>query len=498
MTLRARLALGLFAIVVVLVAPLLLALRSLDAVHNEAEALRFREFAASLLLGRMRAAAEDLRAAELSLLFVRETASRDAMAAQIARLAAMTDTLQRYQLPDATDQLRAAIAVVVRYAPLVYRATLAGRPATADSLSERYMVPAINSVDRVIAAAQQTLRVRTGERLDAATAMTRKARGVSAIALAVAFGLAMLIAFALWHSISRPVSDLEEGLAAVADGNFAHRLKVSPERRDEFGRLAGSFRTMASQLAQLDRLKAEFISVASHEIKTPLNVILGYLQLLDEGVYGPVSSRQREILKTLDTQTRSLARLVHQLLDVSRFEAGGGKIFPRPLDLRRFLHDLETTFRVLSLQRGIHYEVIRADNLPHEVSWDHDRMNEVMGNLLSNAFKFTERGGQVALRVEAPDGHVQLAVSDTGAGIPASQLPHIFEKFFQADNQESASLGGTGLGLAIAKQIVVAHGGTIAAESTLGVGSKFTITLPMRAGKSAKALPHAVAVEEPV
>jgi signal transduction histidine kinase len=314
----------------------------------------------------------------------------------------------------------------------------------------------------------------------------------------LAVALAVLIAFALWRSISQPVHDLAQGMAAVADGNFGHRLSVSPERRDEFGRLSGSFRTMAMQLAQLDRLKAEFVSVASHEIKTPLNVILGYLQLLDEGVYGAISPRQREIIKTLDAQTRSLARLVHQLLDVSRFEAGGGKIYPRPTDLQKFLRDLEGTFRVLSIQRGIQFEVDRRDGLPAEVQWDADRMNEVMGNLLSNAFKFTEHGGRITLRVETAGDQIRLSVTDTGAGIPPSQLPHIFEKFYQADNQGPSSLGGTGLGLAIARQIVVAHGGSIAADSTLAVGTTFTLTLPVHAAQRRLSITQQLPIGESV
>jgi two-component system sensor histidine kinase ResE len=167
------------------------------------------------------------------------------------------------------------------------------------------------------------------------------------------------------------------------------------------------------------------------------------------------------------------------------------------MDLRRFLHDLEGTFRVLSLQRGIHFEVEHGDDLPSEVHWDGDRMNEVLGNLLSNAFKFTERDGHIWLRVESVDDHLQLSVIDTGAGIPPSQLPHIFEKFFQADNQGPSSLGGTGLGLAIAKQIVVAHGGTIVAGSTLAVGTTFTITMPVRAGRPSMALPSELTVGEP-
>jgi signal transduction histidine kinase len=496
-TIRTRLALGLFAIAVVLLLPLALTLRSLDRVHDETMALRNHEFAASLLLGRMRAATEDLRGAETSLLFIPEVSSRDAMTLQIGRLSAMVDTLSDFELREAADQIQAAINAVMRYAPIEYKFALARNARAADTLSNRHVVPAINSVDRAIGAAQMSLRERTAERVQATAALTEEAQRVSAGALALAIALALLIAFALWRSISRPVQELAQGMAAVADGNFGHRLSVSPERRDEFGRLSGSFRTMAAQLAQLDRLKAEFISVASHEIKTPLNVILGYLQLLDEGVYGPISGRQREIIKTLDTQTRSLARLVHQLLDVSRFEAGGGKIYPRPIELRRFLQDLEGTFHVLSLQRGIHFDVERGDDLPAEVHWDPDRMNEVLGNLLSNAFKFTERDGRITLRVEALDDQVQLSVTDTGTGIPPSQLPHIFEKFFQADNQGPSSLGGTGLGLAIAKQIVVAHGGSIVADSTLAVGTTFTLTLPVRAGRPSSAISRELAVGEP-
>jgi signal transduction histidine kinase len=495
-TIRTRLALGLFAIAVILLLPLALTLRSLDSVHEETVALRDREFGASLLLARMRAAADELRNAETALLFVADSASRDGMAFQISRLSAMADTLKNYQLRAAVDQINASINAVVLYAPREYQAVLAGRSRVADGISERHVVPAINSVDRAIGAAQASLRERTVERVAQTAALTEKAQRVAAGALVLAIGLALLIAFALWRSISQPVHDLAQGMAAVADGNFGHRLSVSPERRDEFGRLSGSFRSMAMQLAQLDRLKAEFVSVASHEIKTPLNVILGYLQLLDEGVYGPISARQREIIKTLDMQTRSLARLVHQLLDVSRFEAGGGKIYPRPTDLRKFLQDLEGTFRVLSLQRGIHFEVDRREGLPTEVHWDADRMNEVLGNLLSNAFKFTEHGGRIVLRAEPAGDQVRLSVNDTGAGIPPSQLPHIFEKFYQADNQGPSSLGGTGLGLAIAKQIVVAHSGSIAADSTLAVGTTFTITLPVNAARHRTSVTDELAVGE--
>ena len=270
-------------------------------------------------------------------------------------------------------------------------------------------------------------------------------------------------------------------MKAVADGDFTHRLPMAESRNDEFGRLAGSYQRMASQLAELDKLKAEFVSVASHELKTPINVIVGYLELLQENIYGELNPKQREICATLGKQAQTLTRLVKRLLDISRFEAGGGKLERRQIDLDRFLHAFESSFQVLALQREISFRVARGDNLPAHVLWDEDRINEVLGNLLSNAFKFTDRGGTVELAVEGMDNEVTITVRDSGAGIPAEQLPHIFEKFYQANNQAQSSARGTGLGLAIAREIVEAHGGTISVSSSVGVGTTFTITLPARA-----------------
>jgi signal transduction histidine kinase len=237
---------------------------------------------------------------------------------------------------------------------------------------------------------------------------------------------------------------------------------------------------MSRQLAELDKLKAEFASIASHELKTPINVILGYLQLMQEGIYGPLTEKQLQITQTLEGQAKSLSRLAAQLLDANRFEAGGGRIEPRPVNLAAMLDELERSFHVLAVQRGIDFRVVRSPELPDEVIWDPERMNEVTGNLLSNAFKFTPEGGRVELdAVPAEDDCIRLTVCDTGAGIPADQLPHVFQKFYQADNQGSASAMGTGLGLAITKGIVEAHQGQIRCDSTEGEGTTFTLLLPV-------------------
>jgi signal transduction histidine kinase len=136
---------------------------------------------------------------------------------------------------------------------------------------------------------------------------------------------------------------------------------------------------------------------------------------------------------------------------------------------------------VLAMQRDISFSVEHRDGLPDKVVWDEDRINEVLGNLLSNAFKFTPRGGKVALSVQRSDDKLVVTVNDTGAGISPEQLPHIFDKFYQADNQAQAATKGTGLGLAIAKEVVEAHGGQISVESTVGEGTTFVVTLPVEA-----------------
>jgi signal transduction histidine kinase len=266
----------------------------------------------------------------------------------------------------------------------------------------------------------------------------------------------------------------------VAEGQFEYSLNLNGNGRDEFGRLARSFRSMSAQLTELDRLRAEFLSVASHELRTPINVIQGYVQLLEEDTYGPLSPAQRDVMRTLESQTDSLGRLVGQLLDVGRYDAGGGKLELKAVDLAQFIQRLDDPFRVLALQKGVQFVIDRGARLPARVLWDEDRMNEVLGNLLSNAFKFTDRGGCVTLAIRAEGDRVQMQVRDTGAGIPAPQLQFIFDKFYQADNQSRSALRGVGLGLAIAKGIVTAHGGTIGVDSEVGKGTNFTINLPVR------------------
>jgi signal transduction histidine kinase len=494
MTLTSRLALGLLAIALVLTTPLVMTLQALHDLARVTADLSDGEVAGSLLAGRIRESAERLRTADERMLILRpDTADAQltAMREAAATLAQVADSAGALGLAELQAQMRATAAVIDTFAPIEYAALVDEQHKMAESVSEDQIVPAIAALERAIDGAERALRERSRKKAQDAETATDDAYRTAVLLLVVGALVALLIAVWLTRSISRPVRDLEEGMHAVANGEFDHRLAIGPERRDEFGRLAASYTAMATQLAELDRLKAQFVSVASHELKTPINVIMGYLQLLEEQVYGPLTDKQLDVLRTLEAQADSLSRLVQHLLDVSRFEAGEARLDPQDLALHPFLDELDQTFRVLAIQREVAFTVSARGAVPERVSWDVDRINEVLGNLLANAFKFTEAGGHVDLVVTAVGERVYIEVRDTGAGISPEQLPQIFDKFFQADNQTAASAKGSGLGLAIAKEIVEAHGGTIAVESELGRGTTFSIMLPATTATTKRPTPPA-------
>jgi signal transduction histidine kinase len=478
MTLRSRLAVGLVTIAIILVAPLVLAIRSLDGLREDAKQLRDRDLAASLLIGRLRDGINDLRNEELAVLFTKSAASRASLDTVLTRIRGLVDSLGVTGFPDAAKTIGLAVTRADSAAKVEYTASVANDTSVADSVSQHVFLPSVSRADSAAHDAERVVLTETQQRIQQESVRITGTRVSSIVALILAIVTAGIVAIWLTRTISEPITDLRHGMRAVADGDLTYRLKVPTDRDDEFGQLARSFQEMTRQLSELDKLKAEFVSVASHELKTPINVMIGYLQLLEEGVYGPLDPAKRDVLKTLNAQANTLSRLVRQLLDVSRFEAGGGRLEPRTAPLEQLLTDLENAFHVLAVQREIRFRVERSPGLPEEVHWDVDRINEVVGNLLSNAFKFTPHGGVVSLTLEPVDDSVLMKVCDTGAGIPPEQLPRIFDKFYQADNQRAARAAGSGLGLAIAKQIVEAHGGTISCESTLGVGTTFSIRLP--------------------
>ena len=229
-------------------------------------------------------------------------------------------------------------------------------------------------------------------------------------------------------------------------------------------------------LRELDQMKSEFIANISHELRTPLQSILGFTKLMmrDE-VSDP--ERQREFLTIIDAQGEHLTNLINDLIDVSRIESGRFDIQKQHLSIGEVIHSAVQELSSLAVEKGMAIVEDLPATLPG-LEADGERLEQVMVNLLSNAIKFSHDGGEITIRAEGRDGEVLVQVSDRGTGIPAEAIPHIFERFYQANGSMSRSAGGSGLGLYISKQIVEAHGGRIWVESNVGEGSTFSFTVP--------------------
>jgi signal transduction histidine kinase len=491
--LRWRLIMGILVLAGILTAPLLVARFALKKLSADIEQLQARDFRASVILGRMRLAADTIRRGDDQLVGLQDSTGVPTITRAVLTLRLLADSLNRFTEPTIIGALPNAVATVAQAAERNVQALTRKEIASLDQISTTTVRPALAQLAAAVSDAEDRLRGASTDRVRLARDETENAQRLMRIGLLVALIFGALVAAWIVFSISRPVDDLELGMERVAAGQFDHKLRVASRRSDEFGKLAESYATMAQRLGELDRLKAEFVSMASHELKTPLNVIQGYLTMLDDGMYGPLSDKQRDVVHTIERQSHSLNRLVRQLLDVSKYDAGGAKLSVGEVKTERFFHEMEQAFTVLAQQRGISFSVTRGEQLPDEVWWDRDRMTEAIGNLITNACKFTPRGGVVAVTADGVVDGVRIEVRDSGVGIPASELPHVFRKFFQAGNQDKSTVGGTGLGLAIVRGIVEAHGGSAHVSSDVGVGTTFTLLVPQRASAARRLAPSTTA-----
>src|SRR5688572_24744735 len=229
---------------------------------------------------------------------------------------------------------------------------------------------------------------------------------------------------------------------------------------------------------EANRIKDEFLSTLSHELRTPLNAILGWTQILQmEELDGEVAHG----LQVIERNARAQTKLIEDLLDVSRISTGKLRIVPRIVPLSQVIHAAVESVLPAAEDKGVEMAVQLPD-APVKLAADPDRLQQVVWNLLSNAVKFTPAGGRVEVRAEQDGPHVRVRVSDSGRGIDPSFLPHVFDRFRQADSTSTRSHGGLGIGLTIVRHIVELHGGTVKAESPgEGQGSVFTVTLPIAA-----------------
>jgi signal transduction histidine kinase len=273
---------------------------------------------------------------------------------------------------------------------------------------------------------------------------------LSWFAIAVALGLVTLQVAA--HGATVPLREMTVAAKAMARGDYTRRVRATS--RDEVGELATAFNQMAADLAAADRQRRELIANVSHELRTPITALRSLLENIVDGV----SRAEPDTMRTALAQTERLGRLVTELLDLSRLDAGVVPLAHDPIDLHDFLTDVVREARVNADGTGhdVRFEVA-APRI--RLTGDRERLHQVFANLLDNAARHSPPGGTVTLRAERHDEHVRIAVTDEGDGIPPADRERVFERFTRGDRARG---GGTGLGLAIAHWVVQLHRGTIA------------------------------------
>ena len=227
-------------------------------------------------------------------------------------------------------------------------------------------------------------------------------------------------------------------------------------------------------IRRLQTVRRDFVANVSHELKTPLTAIRGYAETLASELRGP--SQHGHFAETIRANAERMQRLIDDLLDLSRIESGGWTPAPISIEVAAFARDLLNAYREVADRRGLRLEVEAPEAL--RVEADQMALRQVLGNLLDNAMRYTPDGGTITVSGRERDGGVEIAVRDTGAGIPAEHLPRIFERFYRVDAARSRAAGGTGLGLAIVKHLVEAHDGRVTAASTSGQGTTVTLWFP--------------------
>jgi signal transduction histidine kinase len=297
-------------------------------------------------------------------------------------------------------------------------------------------------------------------------------RNVTSAAVVSAL-VAVLLAFALGGALAlgltRSLRELTDATVAIAQGKLGLQVKV--RSKDELGDLAVSFNKMSRDLASATQARRQMTADIAHDLRSPLSVIAGYAEALNDGKLPGTP----ETYTILHQETRHLSRLVEDLRTLSLADAGELTLNRMPTQAAWLVEQAALRHAVTAEQKGLKLRIEAGQDLG-TVLVDPERMAQVLDNLILNAFRYTPEGGEVVLSAIRVNESVQIKVSDTGSGILAEDLPHIFNRFYRGDKSRQQN-GESGLGLAIARSIVEAHGGTISVESQLGLGTSFTIKL---------------------
>jgi len=305
------------------------------------------------------------------------------------------------------------------------------------------------------------------------TAFRQSVNNALVIAGAAAVLAAGVVSWFVSQQITHPIRSLVALSQQIAGGSYRQRLKL--DTHDEFAELVESFNRMAEALAGTEAMRVQLIGDVSHELKTPLAGIKGYMEGLQDGVL-PATP---ETFQLIHREADRLQRLVQDLQELSRTESGQVALDIRPYPPEAIINPVVERMRSQFADKVIALEVMIPHDLP-PVHADCDRSIQILTNLLGNALQYTPGGGRIELTVHRDHNSVCFSIKDTGIGLSSEALPHVFQRFYRVDKSRSRGSGGTGIGLTVAKHLVEAQGGRIGAESNgLGTGSRFWFTLPI-------------------
>jgi len=291
--------------------------------------------------------------------------------------------------------------------------------------------------------------------------------------IAVLLSLVVAFVFARW------IADPLQNVIAEARRMPAEQVNAVPLRGPgEVQELAGAFNAMVARVQASHRSQQDFIANVSHELKTPLTSIQGFAQAILDGT-ADTPEALRQSADVIYQEAGRMHRMALDLLDLARLDAGTADLAMSPVNMAALLQSMGEKFAPMASRSGIDLRIHLAGGLP-EVVGDGDRLAQVFTNLIDNALKFTPRGGKISVRAAQDRDELQIAVSDSGRGISPEALPHIFDRFYQADaSRQGGERHGAGLGLAIAREIVAAHGGRISVRSAPDRGTAFIVHLPL-------------------
>jgi len=299
------------------------------------------------------------------------------------------------------------------------------------------------------------------------------------LALLVAFFTTAVASAFISQQLVAPVQRMTEAAQRIATGHYSERVSLPPNRSeeelDELDRLAYHFNQMAASLEQTENRRRQLIGDVAHELRTPLTIIKGSMEALMDGVLPAVPETFLQIYQEADR----LEHLVSDLQELSRVEGGAYTLNLQPIPPERLLNGVAGRLSWQFEEKGVTLRVDPAKDLPLVMA-DEERIGQVLMNLVGNALQYTPPGGSVNLSAVRREKEVAFVIRDTGIGIAAEHLPHLFDRFYRVDKSRSRAGGGTGIGLTIAKHLVEAHGGRLTAESAgEGLGSTFIFTLPI-------------------